>query len=161
MVKHTVADLKFNVAFVGDHLPAEWQGPVAVRERNAEHLEYFLPDEAAIEHDRDLAAGLRLEHLADDGRSEDTADNPAARQPAAHTHDASSRLGFAWDMISDLTQMDRLTLDETDNDPDPHGQAFEMQGGMKRVELGVNLAVWRLAAAHGCGLSGIGLAIVQ
>jgi hypothetical protein len=42
--------------------------------------------------------------------------------------------------ISNLVQMNRLTLDETDDHPDPHGQVFEVQGGMKRVELGVNLA---------------------
>src|SRR5262249_21300320 len=56
MVQHGFTDRQFYQAGTRDYFPSQRQRTVAVRERDAQHLECLTIDEATIQHDRDLAA---------------------------------------------------------------------------------------------------------
>jgi hypothetical protein len=53
----------------------------------------------------------------------------------------TGKLHYRSTMVGDLAQLDRLALDQSDDDPYPDGQAFEMQGRMERMELGEHAVV--------------------
>jgi len=59
----------------------------------------------------------------------------------AYLHNPSGGLGRARHVIGNLTQMDRLGLNYTNDHLDPIRQALEMEVRMKSLELGEDLRV--------------------
>ena len=58
-----------------------------------------------------------------------------------HAHDAARGLGITRNGVGDRTQVDRVALDQPDNDPDPHGQSLQMERWMEGTELRLDLGV--------------------
>jgi hypothetical protein len=126
VIEHGIAHLQFDVAFAGANFPGERERAVTVREREAQDLERFVSNEAAIQHDGDLAASPGLQHVGNDWCIEIATDDPAACEPAANAHNPSCRFCLRGNVIGDFAEMDRLTLDEADNHPYPDGEALEV-----------------------------------
>jgi hypothetical protein len=106
VIEHGIAHVQFDVALVRHHFPSQRQRAVAMREGDAQHLERFVPDKTAIEHDRHLTTSPGLEHLGDEWRIEITADDPATGQPAPDAHDAPSGVRITGNVIGNFAQMD-------------------------------------------------------
>jgi hypothetical protein len=98
-------------------------------------------DEAAIQHDCDLATSPGAEHVLNDWLIERASGDVLVFEPASYLHNASSRLCWARNMISDLAQMHNASLYQSNDDPDPIGDAREVGIGMQRAQHGEDLRV--------------------
>lgn len=146
--EHAFTHGDLNIAFARDYLPGQGQRAVAVRERQAEHLERLVANEAAIEHDRHLAPAPRCQDVTDDRVIERTRLDGRIGQPAPDPGDAPDFLRRPRDMEGDLAQVYRVALHQADDNPHPVGQPAPMQGGMDGLQLRGDLRVYFLAAAH-------------
>jgi hypothetical protein len=58
---------------------------------------------------------------------------------ATDAHDTTCCFGFTRNVVGDLREMDRLTLDKPDDDPHPYSKPLQVQSRIVGGELGVDL----------------------
>jgi hypothetical protein len=87
------------------------KGAVAVGERDAQDLERLGSNETSIKDDRNLTPSPGGEHLLDQWLVECTTPAPFTCQKAPNACNAADGLRIARNMVADLTQLDRLSLD--------------------------------------------------
>jgi len=112
-----------------------------MRQRHAQDLERLLADKAAIEDNRNFVRRPGLEHFFNQRLIERPADDPLACQEAPDAGETADRLSATGNVVGDFAQLDRLALDQADDNPHPDREPFEMQCRMECLELGGDAVV--------------------
>lgn len=148
VAQYALAHLALNIALARHHLPRQRQGPETVRERQPEHLQVLVADKAAIQDDPDLASLPEVEHLIDERVVQAAGVEGHIHQPVPNAGDPGGFFGHAKNVERDLAEMNRQSLNQPDDDPDPVAQAAPVEAGMHSLQLLSDAHVYFLAVAH-------------
>lgn len=89
-----------------------------------------------------------VEHLTDERVVECTGVDSVVGEPASNTGNAAGCFGQTRNVQCELAEMNRLPLDQTDDNSDPVAQPAPAERGMNGLQFLGETGVYFLAAAH-------------